>query len=366
MSAETAAGPRLGRRGFLAGAGASALGAAGLLLASCGDDDEPRAGVAPTSEPDPLQPRRGGILRTAGGPVGTILDIHRAKAIPESLVWQWVGNFLMRYSASAPYLVEPDLAKAQPEIPGDGTLLVFQLRPEAKWQDRPPVGARPVTAEDVKASFDRIKALAQKSPRSGNYSNVESVTAVDAATVQFKLRQPQADLLAIMADQYDLVIPKELAARGDDAITGRGDVIGSGPYELTVFDPGRRAQLRRRADGHWKPNTAWLDGWDFFSVTDDGQRANALFGGQADVAEVPPVLARLFEQDPAYQVLRATTPARECLLINHAVGPAKDPRVRMAISRAIDRRGVYGTVLEGAGVVGGPMTPAAVAWALPE
>jgi peptide/nickel transport system substrate-binding protein len=365
---ETAGGrARLGRRGFLAGAGLSALGASGLLLTSCGgDDEEPRPVGAPASEPDPLQPRRGGILRTAGGPVGTVLDIHRAKAIPESLVWQWAGNFLMRYSASAPYLVEPDLAKSQPEIPGDGTLLVFRLRPEAKWQDRPPVGARPVTAEDVKASFERIKALAQKSPRSGNYNNVDSITAVDAATLQFKLKQPQADLLAIMADQYDLVIPKEVAARGDEAITGPADVIGSGPYELTAFDPGRRAQMRRRTDGHWKPNTAWLDGWDFLSATDDGQRANALFGGQADVAEVPPVLARVFEQDPAYQVLRATTPARECLLINHLSGPAKDPRVRMAISRAIDRRQVYGTVFEGAGVPGGPMTPAAAAWALPE
>jgi peptide/nickel transport system substrate-binding protein len=295
-----------------------------------------------------------------------VLDIQRAKTIPEALVWQWAGNFLLRFSAASPFLVEPDLAVALPEIPGDGTLLVFRLRPDARWQDRAPAGGRPVTAEDVKASFDRIKALGKKSPRAGNYNNVESIAAPDPMTVQFKLKQPQADLLSVMADQYDVVIPREIAARGDDAITSPSDVVGSGPYELTGFEPGQRAQLRRRADGYWKPNTAWLEGWDLLSVADEGQRANALYGGLADVAELPPALARIFEQDPAFEVLKATTPARECLLMNNASAPYKDPRVRLALNRAIDRRQVYAAVFEGAGVPGGPMTPAAAAWALPE
>lgn len=359
-------GSTVSRRRFLAGTSVGAAGVLGLALTACGDDDAPPFSNAAPRSPTSGAPRRGGTLRAVGGPVGSALDVQRAKTMPESLLWQWTSNFLMRLSAASPFLPEPDLALAQPEIPADGLLLTFRLRPDATWQDRQPVGGRPVTADDVKASFDRLKALAQKSPRSGNYSNVESVIALDPTTVQFKLKSPQADLLSIMADQYDVIIPKEVAARGDEAVKSAEDVIGSGPYELAFFDPGRRVQVRRRADSFWRPNTAWLDGWELVTLLDEGQKANALFSGQADLADVPAVIARIFDRDTNFQVLRATTTARECLFINHAAGPLKDARVRQAIWRAIDRRDLYGAAFEGAGIPGGPVTPAGVAWALPD
>lgn len=175
----------------------------------------------------------------------------------------------MRFQKVAPFLPEPDLAAAQPEIADGGTTLIFKLRPEAKWQNKPPVNGRQVTAEDVKASFERIKALGAKSPRSGNYAVVDSIEAIDATTVRFKLKAPKADLLNAMADQYDLVIPKEIAARGDDAITKPEDVVGSGPYEIAAFEAGQRIAVKKRADGYWKPNTAWLDGAEVVNQTDN-------------------------------------------------------------------------------------------------
>lgn len=358
------------RRRLLARSAGVAGGLAALALSGCGDD-EPKAFIPKAADasptPDDPNPVTGGILRTFGGPVGTVLDIHKAKSTAEALLWQWTGNFLMRNAAVAPFLPEPDLAVSQPEIPGDGTLLTFKLRPEAKWQDRPPVNSRPsrtVTAEDVKFTFDRIRALGSKSPRAGNYIGVDSIVVVAPDTLQFKLKAPQADFTAILADQFDIVIPKEIAVRGDDAITKPEDVIGSGPYELSSFDPGRRLQMRRRGDGYWRPNTAFLDGWDLTTVSDDALKANALFGGKVDHAEVPPNIARLFDQDQNFRVVRQIIAARECMELNQTVGPLRDGRVRVAIARAIDRPGLYPAVYEGAGVTGGPMTPAAAGWAL--
>lgn len=272
----------------------------------------------------------------------------------------------MRFQKVAPFLPEPDLAAAQPEITDGGTTLIFKLRPEAKWQNKPPVNGRQVTAEDVKASFERIKALGAKSPRSGNYAVVESIEAVDATTVRFKLKAPKADLLNAMADQYDLVIPKEIAARGEDAITKPEDVIGSGPYEVAAFEAGQRIAVKKRPDGYWKPNTAWLDGAEVVNQTDNQALVNAVRANQADAVGLPADLARQFENDQNFYITRAPNPTRECLLINHTKDRYKDPRVRQALWRAVDRKQVYENVYAGGGLAGGAMTPAAAGWVLPD
>jgi peptide/nickel transport system substrate-binding protein len=360
-----------GRRRFLLGAGGVAAGAVALGSVGCGGDDnrvETIGGppATPSAAASGSEPRQGGTLRLLGGPLGTLPDPHLTKSTAEALLWQWLGNLLVRYSPTTPYAVEGDLAAKLPEIPGDGLTFIFQLRPEARWHNRAPVNGRAVTAEDVKLSFERIKALGANSPRSGNYTNVDSITAVDSQTLKFKLKAPQADLLNLIADQYDIVLPKELTSRGASAITTIGDAIASGPYELTSYDSGHKASVKRRADGPWKPNTAWLDGADLLDVRDDGQRANGLLATQGDLSELPPVLARVFESRSDFTVLRTPSAARECVLVNCTVAHWKDPKVRLAASRAIDRRNLYASVFQGEGTAGGAVSPAAKFWALPD
>lgn len=361
---------RASRRRMLTGSGIAITGAASLALVGCGDDDDDDDGdgtTPTTGTPSTEQPQRGGTLRTIGGPIGSLLDIHRTNTPFESAgVWHWAGNFLMRFSVQEPYLPEPDLAAEMPEIVDDGTTLTFKLRPEAKWQQRAPANGRDVTAEDVKATFDRIKGLGAMSPRSGNYVNVDTITAIDPTTVQFKLKAPQADLLSAMSDQYDLIIPQEIAARGAEAIQTAQDVVGSGPYELVSFEAGQRFTMQRRADGYWRPNTAWVDGWEVVNQPDDQAKANAIRAGQADTTDLPALLAQQFANDNNFHVTRAPNPTRECLLINHTKAPYDNPQVRKALWMAIDRRQVYETVYGGGGVAGGPMTPAASGWVLPE
>ena len=101
-------------------------------------------------------------MRALGGPFGAIPDPHKTRLSAEASIWQWVANFLVRFDSKAPYLPQPDLAAALPEIPDDGTTFLFKLRPEARWQNLPPVNGRGVTAEDVKATFERIRAPGTK------------------------------------------------------------------------------------------------------------------------------------------------------------------------------------------------------------
>ena len=361
----------ISRRRLLAGGTAAALTAGTTWpLAGCSGGgggspaSESATPAARTATATPNTPRAGGILRTLGPAFGSNPDPHKTRNASESLAWQWIGNFLYRFSRLEPYLVEPDLAVAMPEIPTDGTLLTVKLRPEAKWQARGLANGRGLTAVDIKATFERIKALGTKSPRAGNYVNLDRITVIDPQTVQFKLKSPQADLMAIMADQYDIILPVEVASRGDDAIRGVDDLMGTGPYEVGSFEASRKISLKRRSDGPWRADTAWLDGWDFLAVTDEGVKANALLNGQADVTDLPPVLARVFQGRDDFQVFRVPQPARECLLINHTNARWKDARLRLAVQRAVDRQQVYAAVFEGEGVRGGPVSPAVKAWAL--
>jgi peptide/nickel transport system substrate-binding protein len=372
---------RRSRRRLLAGGGTAAVGLAGLALVGCGDDDDetptPTATATGTRTPtgtataSPTQPAAtpvaGGTFRFFGGPIGGNLDIHRTNTPFESSgLWHWAGNFLVRFNVET-YLPEADLAQALPEITDGGLTYTFKLNPAAKFQNKPPTNGRQVTAEDVKLSFERIKALGVLSPRSGNYVNVDSITAIDATTVQFKLKSPQADLLNAMSDQYDLVVPKEITARGEEAIKVPADVVGSGAFELVNYEAGRGYSLKKRADGYWKPNTVFLDGAEYTHQPDPQQAANAIRAGQADSFSPPSAdLARTFLNDPKFQVLQAPNPTRECLLLNHTKPPFDRLEVRQAIWRAVNRELVYRNIFGGGGIVGGPMSPAAANWVLPE
>ena len=367
----------LSRRRVLAGGSVATVGLASMALAGCGDDDDDGGdsngtgnnndALTPTAAtPSAEQAVKGGTLRVLTN-VGSIYDPHRTNTPAESVsLWGAVGNMLLRFSHKNNGQPEGDLASALPEIPADGLLLTFKLRPEAKWQNKAPVMGRAVTAEDVKLSFERIKDPATVSPRAGGFGNVESITAIDATTVQFKLKAPQADLLSVISDQYNFVIPKEIAARGKDAITKVEDVVGSGPYELTEFVAAQKFTMKRRSDTYWRPNTSWLDGYEYLHQTDSQAALNALRANQTDVVGTTADLARTIENDKNYNITRAATTTRECLLINHNLERYKDPKVRLALQRAINRRQVYDTVFGGLGWVGGPMTPASPSWVLPD
>jgi len=342
----------------------AATGASTLALIGCGDDDDEGADGDPAQPggqtPQAAQPKAGGTLRGLTI-ISQNLDPHRTTA---TISFGRIYSKLMRFSTSEPGRIEGDLAAALPEVAPDGVTITFKLRPEAKWQNRAPVNGRQVTAEDVKLSFDRIKDPVTVSPRAGLYSNVESTTVIDPQTVQFKLKVPQADIFAIMADLFMDVLPKEISSRGLDAVKGPADVIGSGPYEVVAFDAAQRLQLKRRADGHWRPNTAWLDGYDYLHQTDGQQLANALLADQTDSAGLPVDLARTFEKNDKFGITQAPSPIKECLVINHTRDRYKDPRVRLALSRAINRQQVYDNVYGGGGSPSGPMTPAGPFWAL--
>jgi peptide/nickel transport system substrate-binding protein len=291
-----------------------------------------------------------------------VLDPHRANPGLEADMWQWIGNYLLRRRPEHPFNPSPDIAIGLPELPGDGTLVTFKLNPRATFHHRPPLGGRAVTATDVKATFDRIRSAGSKSPRSALYGFVDSILAPDATTVQFKLKTPRVDLLSILSDGFDVVLPQEVAVR-PDAFANIADLSGTGPYEVVNFETGR-VKLVRRKDPHWGANQGWIDSCEMSFQPDEATRANGLFEQLADLTYLSGSVAEVFRGRADFQVASAPTIARHVLFVNHTNIRYKDLRFRQALWRAVDRTAFYGSY--GDGVPTGPLSPSAASWALTE
>src|SRR2546426_950533 len=97
-----------------------------------------------------------------------------------------------------------DLA-ASWEQPDDVTYL-FKLQPGVKFQNIAPVNGRPVTANDVKFSFERQIAL---KTNAGRLPAIDRIEVVDPQTVKIVSPKPDADFLVSLAFASNRIVPHE-------------------------------------------------------------------------------------------------------------------------------------------------------------
>ena len=112
----------------------------------------------------------------------------------------------------------------------DGKTYTFHLRKNVKWHD-----GQPFSSADVKASFDRILNPDFKSPKCGASLKpmVASVEAVDANTVEFKLKFAAAPFLPSIASAWCRVAAKHILAKYGD-LNAAETQIGTGPFKFKI------------------------------------------------------------------------------------------------------------------------------------
>ncbi|WEV29391.1 ABC transporter substrate-binding protein [Streptomyces sp. 71268] len=323
--------PALRRRGFLAAGAAAGLGA--LALTGCGGGAED-AGAAGGDG----KPRRGGRLRAAfaGGGAAETLDPHlsnlfadaaRAKALYDKLA-----------DCGADMSAKPRLAASWEPGPRLDRWKVT-LR-EATFHD-----GRPVTADDVLYSYRRIadprktyRAKASLEP-----IDLKASRALDARTVEFRLKRPTAEFPNVLAAFGAYVIPRD---------TERFDrPIGSGPFRFVSFTPGRSCAVRRY-DDYWD-GAPYLDELEFVIANEESARINALLGGQVEYAhELNPATARAHENRGQIAIVRLRNSAMQAFAMKTDRAPFDDPRVRQAFFLIADRQELVDGALSGAGEIG--------------
>ncbi|GAB3444304.1 ABC transporter substrate-binding protein [Streptomonospora sediminis] len=307
-----------------------ALGAGAVLLGGC------------AGEPAGRRPKRGGTVRAlfAGGGSNESMDPHvqplfidqaRHKALYEKLT-QFNADMSARGQLAEDWTVGEDGARWR-----------FRLR-KARFHD-----GRKVTADDVLASFARIKAPAD-TPRNGRTLlgpvDTASSRAIGERTVELRLNAPTYELPALVAGTGMHIVPADFDDR--DPATA---AVGSGPFTLASFEAGRSMAAERFGD-HWDDGGALIDRLEFLSAEAEA-RGNALLGGQGEyIHDMSATFARANEDNPAISVVRTPNSGMAALAMKTDQPPFDDPRVRKAFRLLADRKRLVEVVFSGAGRVG--------------
>src|SRR5947199_1376920 len=170
----------------------------------------------------------------------------------------------------------PSLAESW-TVSKDGLVYEFVPRKGPRFHN-----GDPVTAEDVKFSFERYRGAAAPLFK----ARVREVQVVDPSRVRFHLTEAWPDFMTFYgtsASGAAWVVPKKYIEKvGEDGF--RRAPVGAGPYKFVSFQPGVDLVLEA-FEGYWR-KTPSIKRLVMRSVPDEATRAAALTRGDIDVTSL--------------------------------------------------------------------------------
>ena len=289
-------------------------------------------------------PKRGGVLTflvPASGPPG--FDAHRETTFATVHPVAPFYSVLIRVNPDNPASMSDfvcDLCTEMPKPTDGGKKYTFKIRRDVKFHD----GSK-LTAHDVVASFRKIMFPPQGvfSARKAFFSMVKRVYAPDDYRAVFELKYASGAFIPALAAPFNLIYSKRILDK--DIHWYENNVLGSGPFRFKEFkqdQPGAFIEGERNPD-YYHEGKPYLDGFRAIFERQQSRRVKAIREGRAmiEFRGFPPesrdTLHRLLGEDITVQesdwncALRVTP--------NHMVKPFDDPRVRRALTLAIDRWG---------------------------
>jgi peptide/nickel transport system substrate-binding protein len=216
----------------------------------------------------------------------------------------------------------------------DGLSYEFVLRQGVKFHN-----GDPVTAEDVKFSFERYRGNSHDMMK----SRVAVIETPDPQRVRFKLKEPWSDFLVFYASASGAgwIVPKNYVEKvGEDGF--KKAPIGAGPYKFVSFNPGVELVVEA-FDGYWRkaPNVKHLV---FKVIPEETTRLAALKRGEVDIVySIRGELAEELQRTPGLSLKPAVIQGPFWLYFPDQWDPKSpwhDERVRLAASLAMDRKSI--------------------------
>ncbi len=190
---------------------------------------------------DPKAPKGGDLILSAFGNFDK-LNPFTLKGLVVAGVSELVFEPLMVQSLDEPYSTYAHLAE-DIQLADDKLSVIFRLNPKARFSD-----GTPVTAQDVKFSFDTLMGQ-QAHPRYRFYwSDIKRAVALDARRVRFDFARVNPELHLIAA-QMPVFARSWVGDKAFDKLSTTRP-LGSGPYILESFDFGKRVSYRRNPE-YW-------------------------------------------------------------------------------------------------------------------
>ena len=300
-----------------------------LSLAACGGNQENNGSGGGTA---------GGYKNTltwAQGADVTSLDPHQGKETPAVQVNTQIFDTLVTVDPETNEVV-PQIAESWEQT--DDQTYVFKIREGIKFHD-----GSDLTAEDVKFSLDRARNSAAVSYI---VSFIEEVTVDDDHTVTVKTTAPYAPTLRNLAIPFAAIVPKAVVEADENAFIQ--NPVGSGPYKFVEWNHGDHVTLKAFDDYYaGKPETENLI---MKVIPETSQRTIALETGEVDLAydlavnDIPKVNSD--DKLTVYEI-----PSLTCWYVSMNMNkkPFDNPKVREAMSMAIDRQTIIDTINAGSG-----------------
>ena len=264
------------------------------------------------------------------------------------LVYYALHDALVKAMPGQPFA--PSLAQSW-TASDDGLVYEFVLRDGVKFHN-----GEPVTAEDVKFSYERYKGASNKALK----DRVASVETPDPKHILFKLKQPWPDFMTFYtsATAASWIVPKKYVEQvGDEGF--KKAPIGAGPYKFVSFAPGLELTMEAN-DQYWrkKPTVRRLV---FRVIPDESTRLAALKRGEIDIAySIRGELAEEIERTKGLSLKPTVIQSPFWLYFPDQWDPKSpwhDQRVRLAASLAIDRKGINQALTLGYSKVTGSIIP---------
>ncbi|PYM62514.1 MAG: ABC transporter substrate-binding protein [Candidatus Rokuibacteriota bacterium] len=233
----------------------------------------------------------------------------------------------------------------------DALTWTFVLRKGVRFHN-----GRPFTAEDVKFVLDRAQNPETKHPHAKNYEDIASVQVRDEQTVVITLKKVNAMFLYNLARQGSVVYPREAVEQQ------KSQPVGTGPFVLARWERGDRIVLKRNPD-YWAKGLPRLEQVTFRFIPDPNTALAALRAGDIDVLGfgLGPESVDAVRQEPNLKVIVGETTSDVILALNNSRKPYADPRVRRALTQAINKDEVVKGAMFGLGRVLGtnidPLNP---------
>ncbi|MGE5584415.1 MAG: ABC transporter substrate-binding protein [Bacillota bacterium] len=249
--------------------------------------------------------------------------------------------------------VIPGLAESW-SISQDGKTYTFHLRKGVKFHS-----GREFTADDVKYSFERLsdpktKALGawlldnvvgKAEYASGKADEITGIKVVDDYTVKISLMVPEATFIRRLCTAYASIVGKE--GIGKDLQMQKP--VGTGPFMYVEYIPNQIIRLVRNPH-FWQKGLPYLDKVTIALSIDVSVQFMRFQAGQLEWLNImDPVSFQTICNDPRFKDSLDLCPGTmlQVLTLNMKMEPFTNPKVRQAISWAIDRERIANDVLGG-------------------
>ncbi|MEM7250805.1 MAG: ABC transporter substrate-binding protein [Pseudomonadota bacterium] len=305
------------------------------------------------------EPKRGGVLNFVVGSKIPSYDGHAETTFGMIHPIRPFYSLLYRVNPDNPQSptdFQCDVCEGDVPMEGDagsgGLSYTFKIRKNIEFHD----GTK-LNAHDVVATFQKIVFPPEgvRSSRVAFFGMVESITAPDDWTVNFKLKYPSGAFVGAVGMPFNFIYAKKDIERkdpdGKDPLYGykwhQKNINGTGPFVFKQHQPGAFVEGTRFANYHFE-GKPYLDGFKSISAPKMAIRLQAIRGNRAAIEfrGFPPKA-----RDDLISALGDKITVQEsdwnCGLLftlNHKWGKFQDARVRRALNLAVDRWGAQNSL----------------------